>query len=209
VDDLYAINIAKTEFRDAFNTGDMPGLVSVLTPDVVAFSARRPCAFGAGVAETLAAQYRELAEHYRMHLDPIVIEIRIEGSVACDYGWHVWTLTPHASGDPIIRGASAWCLSLNTTTDYVCGRWQECCTRPKERSRTLCSALHTNCACNSQKYVKLPTLAQSSSLAGTALESLLRKPTHAGGRAVCTSAGRSRPLSDGLNLRPAGPEPGK
>jgi ketosteroid isomerase-like protein len=103
VDDLYAINIAKTEFRDAFNTGDMPGLVSVLAPDVVAFSARRPCAFGAGVAETLAAQYRELAEHYRMHLDPIVIEIRIEGSVACDYGWHVWTLTPHASGDPIIR----------------------------------------------------------------------------------------------------------
>ena len=38
-----------------------------------------------------------------MHLDPIVIEIRTEGSVACDYGWHVWTLTPHASGDPIIR----------------------------------------------------------------------------------------------------------
>jgi ketosteroid isomerase-like protein len=94
MNDLYAINIAKTEFREAFNTGEIEGLIAVLDPDVVAFSAGRPCAFGSGVAESLSAQYRELSAQHRVHLDPIIIEIRIEGSVAYDYGWHVWTLRP-------------------------------------------------------------------------------------------------------------------
>jgi ketosteroid isomerase-like protein len=102
MDDLYAINVAKTEFREAFNTGETEGLVAVLDPDVVAFSEGHPCAFGPGVAETLNAQYRDWASKYRVRLDPIVIEIRMEGSVAYDYGWHVWTLTPISGGDPII-----------------------------------------------------------------------------------------------------------
>lgn len=103
MDDLYAINTAKTEFRDAFNTGEIQGLVGVLDPDIVAFSAGFPCAFGAGVAETLGAQYRELAAQYRIQLDPIVIEIRIDGNVGYDYGWHVWTLTPVSGGEAITR----------------------------------------------------------------------------------------------------------
>src|SRR5512146_148576 len=103
MDDLYAINIAKTEFRQAFTTGELEGLIAVLDPDVVAFSAGRPCAFGPGVAEIIGAQYRELAAQHRVHLDPIIIQIRTEGSVAYDYGWHVWTLTPVSGGEAITR----------------------------------------------------------------------------------------------------------
>lgn len=103
MDDLYAINAAKTEFRDAYNTGEVERFVAILDPAIVAFSDGREWAFGAGAAETLGAQYRELAARYRVRLDPIVIEIRIEGRVAYDYGWHVWTLTPISGGDPITK----------------------------------------------------------------------------------------------------------
>jgi ketosteroid isomerase-like protein len=103
MDDLYAINAAKTEFRDAHNRGEVERFVTILDPAIVVFSDGCQCAFGAGVAETLGAQYRELAAENRVHLDPIIIEIRIEGSVAYDYGWHVWTLTPISGGDPITR----------------------------------------------------------------------------------------------------------
>ena len=103
MDDLYAINRAKTEFREAFNGGKLARLVSVLDPAVVAFPAGRPCAFGPEVAEALRAEYRELAAKYRVRLDPIVIEIRVEGSIAHDYGLHLWTLTPIAGGAPVTR----------------------------------------------------------------------------------------------------------
>lgn len=103
MDDLYAINAAKTEFRDAYNTGEMERLVAVLDPDIVAFSEGLPCAFGPGVADALATQYRDSAETHRVRLDPIIIEIRIEGNVAYDYGWHVWTLTPIAGGEGVTR----------------------------------------------------------------------------------------------------------
>jgi ketosteroid isomerase-like protein len=103
MDDLYAINSAKTEFREAYNEGKLEKLAVILDPGVVAFSEGSPCAFGPGAMEALAAQYRGWSARYRVRLVPIIIEIRLEGTVAYDYGWHVWTLTPISGGEPIVR----------------------------------------------------------------------------------------------------------
>ena len=46
VDDLYAINAAKTASREAFNCGDVDGLVAIADANLVNFSDGQPSEFG-------------------------------------------------------------------------------------------------------------------------------------------------------------------
>jgi ketosteroid isomerase-like protein len=103
MDDLFAINSAKTEFRDAYNTGNPEPLIAVLDPEAVYFADAQRMAIGAGCADAIRANFDELFGRFHVHLDPIVIEIRIEGDVACEYGWHEWTLTPKDGGATFTR----------------------------------------------------------------------------------------------------------
>ena len=90
MDDLYAINSAKTEFREAFNTGNPERLITLLDPAFVYMPDGVSSAIGTGAADAIRAQFRELTARYSVQLLPIIIEIRIQDNVAYDYGWHVW-----------------------------------------------------------------------------------------------------------------------
>lgn len=103
MDDLYAINAAKTEFRDAYNNGDPEPLIAVLDPDIVYLADQRGLAIGAGAADFIRAHFADLFASYDVHLDPIIIEIRLQGSVACEYGWHQWRFTPKDGSAPFTR----------------------------------------------------------------------------------------------------------
>lgn len=103
MDDLYAINLAKTEFREAYNTGDPEALIERLDADAVYFADNRRMAIGSGVADAIRKQVDELWQQYEVHLVPIIIEIRIEGGIACEYGWHEWQFIPKGGGPPIAR----------------------------------------------------------------------------------------------------------
>ncbi len=104
MDDLYAINSAITQFRDAYNTGDVERLVAVFDPDIVDFSDHRGCAFfREGAADARRKHFSDLFSEYRVSLVPIVIEIRVNGNTAYDYGWHIWTLIPLHGSDAITR----------------------------------------------------------------------------------------------------------
>lgn len=94
MDDLYAINSAKTEVREAFNTGDPERLIALLDPAFVYVPDGVSSAIGSDAADAIRAQFRELTASYNVQLLPIVIEIRIQDNVAYDYGWHVWKKTP-------------------------------------------------------------------------------------------------------------------
>lgn len=103
MDDLFAINAAKTEFRECFNLGDVPRVVAIADPDVVNFSDGQPSEFGASGLEALKTRLNNLFERFTAKLSVIVIEIRLHGDVAYDYGWHDLTLTPKDGGEPIRR----------------------------------------------------------------------------------------------------------
>ena len=53
MDDLFAINTAKTAFRECFNLGDASGVLAVADPDLVSFSDGQPSEFGASGLDTL------------------------------------------------------------------------------------------------------------------------------------------------------------
>jgi ketosteroid isomerase-like protein len=99
MDDLYAINFAKTEFREAVNTGDPERLIALLDPTFVYMPNALALATGAGAADSVRVHFRELAAQYCVQLQPIILEIRIQDSVAFEYGWHMWKKTPR-DGSP-------------------------------------------------------------------------------------------------------------
>jgi ketosteroid isomerase-like protein len=100
MDDLYAINVAKTHFREAYNTGDVERLIAILAPDVIDFSDARNSAFSDGARTALRAYFKQIVARYKVQLNVIMIEIRLAGTVAYDYGWHEFTLTPRHGGAP-------------------------------------------------------------------------------------------------------------
>jgi len=102
MDELYAINAAKTEFRECFNLGDATRLLAIADPDLVSFSDGAPSEFGESGLEVLKTRLANLFERFTVKL-VVVIEIRLQGDIAYDYGWHDFTLTPEDGGAAIHR----------------------------------------------------------------------------------------------------------
>ena len=100
-DFYYAINAAKTEFREGFNAGDAARILAIADPELVSFSDGQPSEFGKSGLEALEIRLKSLFERYAATLAVIVVEIRINGDIAYDYGWHELTLTPKDGGQPI------------------------------------------------------------------------------------------------------------
>ena len=106
MDDLYAINAAKSEFRDCFNLSDVSRLLAIADPDLVTFFDGQPCEFGefgTRGLEVLKTRLANLFERFTAELAVIVVEIRLQGDVAYDYGWHDLTLRPKDGSQPIHR----------------------------------------------------------------------------------------------------------
>lgn len=101
MDDVYAVNVAKTEIREAYNTADVERLVAVLDSDLIDYSDGRLSGYGEGAKTALRAYLQDLFAKYEARLVPIIIEIKVTGDVAVDYGWHELTLTPKSGGEPI------------------------------------------------------------------------------------------------------------
>jgi ketosteroid isomerase-like protein len=101
MDDLYAIDSAKTEFREAFNTDDPDRMIALLDPALVYMPDGVPTANGTDAIDAIRAQFRELTAHYYVQLVPVIIEIRIQDSVAWEYGWHTWRKTPRDGGSQV------------------------------------------------------------------------------------------------------------
>jgi ketosteroid isomerase-like protein len=103
MDDLYAINAAKTEFREAFNQGDACRIIAIADPDLINFPDGQPSEFGESGLESFKRRLEKLFADYTAQLSVIVIEIRSQSDVAHGYGWHDLILTPKRGGEPIHR----------------------------------------------------------------------------------------------------------
>jgi len=101
MDSVYQINAAKTEFREAYNTGDVARLLACFHDDAVNMSEAFPTARGAAGKKQLKERTEELFTKYSVRLVPIVNDIIPCGEKMFDYGWHEFTLTPKAGGAPV------------------------------------------------------------------------------------------------------------
>lgn len=103
MDDVYAINVAKSQYRDGFNTGDVDRVLSVFAPEFTDMSDGRPNRYGADARVKLRDYLADLFARYDAKLNVIIVAIPVLGNTAFDYGWHELTLMPRDGSDPIYR----------------------------------------------------------------------------------------------------------
>ena len=102
MDDVYKINVAKTEFREAYNTGDVDRLLAVFTEDgFTSMFEGGPSQFGGGARSSLRKEAAELFAEYSVQMSVIIIDIVVMDAAAYDYGWHEFTLTPKDGSEPV------------------------------------------------------------------------------------------------------------
>jgi ketosteroid isomerase-like protein len=99
VDDTYAINVAKTEYREGFNTGNADRILSVFASEFTDNSDARPSRYGSDAPLKLRRYLEQLFAEYSTYLVVIMAAIVISGDLAFDYGWHELTLTPRNGGE--------------------------------------------------------------------------------------------------------------
>ena len=98
MDDTYLINAAKTEFRDAYNSGNVEQLLSVFDDEgFTDMSEGGPSLYDEDAREGLRRRATELFAQYDVKLTVIVIKIIVVGDLAYDYGWHEFTLRAKGS----------------------------------------------------------------------------------------------------------------
>ena len=104
MDDVYQINAAKTEFREAYRTGNTERMLSVFDPAGFAdMSDGRASKYGEAAKAALRTRASEMFAQYKVRLDVIIIDVVVLGETAYDYGWHEFTLIPKAGGELIRR----------------------------------------------------------------------------------------------------------
>jgi uncharacterized protein (TIGR02246 family) len=97
--DEYAINLAKTEYREGYNTGDVERLLTVFADSFTNMSEGQPSFYDAEGKEALRLEAAKLFARYRVKIEVIVIAITVTGDVAYDRGWHRLRLTPKAGSE--------------------------------------------------------------------------------------------------------------
>jgi ketosteroid isomerase-like protein len=103
LDDVYRINVAKTEFRDGYNLGDIDRVLSVFHDEFVDMSGGLSSGFGSSANSSLRARLTELFANYSVKFVPIIIDIVPAGDLMFEFGWHEFTLTPKAGGECVRR----------------------------------------------------------------------------------------------------------
>src|SRR5215510_2942752 len=97
-DDQYAISVAKTEYRDAYNSGDVDRLLAVFASQFTDCSAGEPSVYGDEAARALRLRTRELFRQFQVELGVIIIDIVVKDGFAYDRGWHKVRLTNKTTG---------------------------------------------------------------------------------------------------------------
>src|ERR1700693_3220090 len=102
MDDIYQINVAKTEFREAYNSGDVDQLLSVFEDEgFTDMSEGGPSLYGEAAKQGLREHSTSLFAEYSVGLRVIIIDIIVLGRTAYDFGWHEFTLRPKSGGETI------------------------------------------------------------------------------------------------------------
>jgi ketosteroid isomerase-like protein len=102
MDDHTAILTAITDYREAFNNGDVERLLSVFAYEFTDMSFGVPSFFGEEARNVLRGRMSSLFEKYRAEMKISVVAVNVLGETAYDFGWHILTLTPKAGGDSMI-----------------------------------------------------------------------------------------------------------
>jgi len=98
-EDQYAILVAKTNYREAYNTGDVERLLSVFASEFTDCSDGEPTCYGDEAPRALRARVEKLFFAYTIEMAVIIVDVVVEGErFAYDWGWHKIRLIDRKDG---------------------------------------------------------------------------------------------------------------
>jgi len=98
MDDSYAIRLAKTKLRDAYDKGNVKGVLSVFADRYSDMSAGLASFYGTEAPAVLKHRMEKLFARYHAQLAVTIISIQVQGPLAFDWGWQRLKLTPKKGG---------------------------------------------------------------------------------------------------------------
>ncbi|HET7872987.1 MAG TPA: nuclear transport factor 2 family protein [Terriglobales bacterium] len=98
-EDQQKISVAKTEYREAYNTADVERLLPVFASGFTDCSEGEPSFYGEEARRALRLRTEELFRRYSVELFVIIIDIVVKGDFAYDWGWHKVRLTDKTGGE--------------------------------------------------------------------------------------------------------------
>jgi ketosteroid isomerase-like protein len=99
--DQLAISVAKTEYREGYNSADINRVLAVFAPSFFDLSDGQPTSGGAEAHDALRRRLEDLFSHYSVRMTMMIIDIVIAGDTAHDFGWHKLWLTPKTGGETL------------------------------------------------------------------------------------------------------------
>jgi len=99
MDDIYAINLAKSIMREGFNRGDLEQVLSIYDNGYADMSFGFPSFYYSDANDVFRARLNQLFRYFTVNMAAIVIDIVLNGDRAMDWGWHDMKLTCKATGE--------------------------------------------------------------------------------------------------------------
>jgi hypothetical protein len=101
MDDVYAINLAKTTLREGYNEGDPERVLSVYDDAFADMSFGMPSFYYSDARDVFRARLNRLFSGYAVSMDVLVIDVVLNGDRAFDWGWHILNLISKTDGTPL------------------------------------------------------------------------------------------------------------
>jgi len=98
MDDSYAIRLAKTKLRDAYDKGNVKGVLSVFADGYSDMSAGLASFYGTEARAVLKHRMKKLFARYHAQLAVTIVSIQVQGPLAFDWGWPRNTVKPSNGG---------------------------------------------------------------------------------------------------------------
>jgi ketosteroid isomerase-like protein len=99
-DDVRAIELAKTEYREGYNTGDVTRVMNVFADAFIDLSAGQPGFYGMEARVALQQRLTDLFHEFDVRMFVIIAYVHTAGDFANDWGWHKIWLFPKRGGSP-------------------------------------------------------------------------------------------------------------
>jgi hypothetical protein len=101
MDDVYAINLAKTILREGFGKADTEGILSIYDDEFADMSFGMPSFYYSDAKDILRARLNRIFQDYFASMKVIIIDVVLNGDKALDWGWHVLDLVSKESGEKL------------------------------------------------------------------------------------------------------------
>src|SRR5262249_52622707 len=98
MDDVYAINLAKTILREGYNAGDAERVLSVYDDAFADMSYGMPSFYYSDARDVFRARLERLFREYSVSMNVLIIDVVLNGDRAFDWGWHILNLISKAGG---------------------------------------------------------------------------------------------------------------